>query len=76
MFEDEGVFERLAGALALPGRGGVRGVAEQRDAALGERGRDRVVEDGPFGELGAFEELLLRRVLAEGLDSGRDWPGR
>ena len=72
MFEDEGVFERLAGALALPGRGGVRGVAEQRDAALGEGGCDRVVEDGPLGELGAFEELLLRRVLAEGLDSGRD----
>ena len=57
VFEDEGVLERLAGALALPGGGGVRGVAEQGDAALGEGGGDRVVEDGPFGELGAFEEL-------------------
>ena len=65
VFEDEGVLERLAGALALPGRGGVCGVAEQRDAALGESGCDCVVEDGPFGELGAFEELCLRRMLAE-----------
>ena len=60
VFEDEGVLERLAGALALPGRGGVRGVAEQGHAALGECRRDGVVEDGPFGELGAFEELCLR----------------
>ena len=59
VFEDEGVFERLAGALALPGGGGVRGVAEQGDAALGEGRGDCVVEDGPFGELGAFEELWL-----------------
>ena len=28
VFEDEGVLERLACALALPGCGGVRGVAE------------------------------------------------
>ena len=57
VFEDEGVLERLAGALALPGGGGVRGVAEQCDAALGECGCHCVVEDGPFGELGTFEEL-------------------
>ena len=34
VFEDEGVFERLARALSLPGRGGVRGIAEQSDAAF------------------------------------------
>ena len=58
--EDEGVFERLASALALPGRGSMRGIAEQCNAALGECRCDCVVEDGPFGELGALEELWLR----------------
>ena len=57
VFEDEGVLERLAGALALPGGGGVGGVAEEGDAAFCEGGGDGVVEDGPFGEFGAFEEL-------------------
>ena len=37
--EDEGVFEGLACALALIGGGGVGGIAEQGDAALGEGGR-------------------------------------
>ena len=71
MFEDEGVFERLAGALALPGRGSVRGVAEQSDATLGEGRCDCVVEDGPFCELGAFEELWLSWMLAKDWAAGK-----
>ena len=48
----------------------MRGVAEQRDAALGEGRCDCVVEDGPFGELGTFEELWLSWMLAEDWAAG------
>ena len=57
VLEDEGVFERLACALALPGRSRVRGVADQCHAAFRVCRGQGVVPDCPFGELGAFEKL-------------------
>ena len=60
VLEDEGVFERLARALSLPGCSRVRGVADQCDAAFGVCRGQGVVPDCPFGEFGVFEKLWLR----------------
>ena len=56
-FEDEGVFDGLAGALALVGGGGVRGVAHHGYVAQGVGGGGEVVTHGPHGEVGVVHEL-------------------
>lgn len=48
VFENEGVFERLACALSLPGCGCVSSIAYQRHAALCVCRRQGVVPDCPF----------------------------
>ena len=48
VLEDEGVFERLAGTLSLPGGSGVSGIAEQRDAAFEVCRGQCVIQDCPF----------------------------
>ena len=55
-FEHERVFDGLAGALALEGRRGVRGVAHHGDVADGVGGCGEVVAHGPDGEGGAVDE--------------------
>ena len=54
--EHERVFDGLAGALALEGRRGVRGVAHHGDVADGVGRGGEVVAHGPDGEGGAVQE--------------------
>ena len=56
-FEDGGVFDGLAGALALVGGGGVGGVAHHGYVAEGVCGGGEVVAHGPHGEIGIVHEL-------------------
>ena len=55
-FEHEGVFDRLAGALALERGGGVRGVAHHGYVGGGVCSGWEIVTHGPEGEVGDVEE--------------------
>ena len=56
-FEDEGVFDGLAGALALVGGGSVGGVSHHGYVAEGVCGGGEVVAHGPHGQVGVVHEL-------------------
>ena len=56
-FEHEGVFDRLSGALALVGGGGVRGVPHHGDVVKGECGGGEVVAHSPHGQIGTVHQL-------------------
>ena len=69
-FEDEGVFDGLAGALALEGRRGVGGVAHHGDRAVGVGCGGEVVAHGPHGQVGGVEEG--DQVLGRGTPAGEE----